>query len=433
MFDNKEELIRFMTHQGVKKILYKCLTENDNSKQQIYLGGSFDALNQIPFGEVLPSNINGSKPNFKAALNFFWINDEGQIKLAPKAQLILYPKYPEVRLSGFLQGCSIAPSNYLQHIPSGKRQNNNGRDGRVLIFGIRNDDRILAYLAPAGTSLANELITAADTNNIFTYIQITSGLATITELLSEIKNIKDAGWLSGRKMNSQGAVVDYNAQNGGGYTFEACLGIIPNGRSEPDWMGWEVKAFSDNIITLMTPEPDAGHYGEHNVRRFVQEYGHVSKKGELYFTGIHRCGILNKKTGMKMFIDGYDANTDRITNVTGGLTLLDSEDNPAAIWTFAKLIEHWGRKHARTVYIPYIKQKKQAVTEYQYINPIMLGIGTDFYKFLRAFNDGFIYYDPGSKLFINERGHSQTKARNQFRINKRNLTHLYDQFSVINL
>lgn len=109
MFDGKDTLVRFMTEHGADRILFKCLAENDNSKQQIYFGGSFEALNQIPFGEVYPDNINGKVPNYKAAVQFYWISYEGQIECAPKAQLILYPKYPEVRLSGFLQYCSIAP------------------------------------------------------------------------------------------------------------------------------------------------------------------------------------------------------------------------------------------------------------------------------------------------------------------------------------
>jgi hypothetical protein len=33
------------------------------------------------------------------------------------------------------------------------------------------------------------------------------------------------------------------APNCGGYTLEAELGITPNGYSEPDFLGWEVKQF----------------------------------------------------------------------------------------------------------------------------------------------------------------------------------------------
>lgn len=430
MFDDKDKLISFMIDHGADKILFKCLAENDNSKQQIYLGGSFEALNQIPFGEVVPDNIYGKVPNYKASLNFYWISDEGQVEKAPGAKLILYPKYPEVRLSGFLQGCSIAPSEYLQPVSAGKRKSNNTKDGRVLVLGIHRNGRIFAYLIPAGTPLANQFFSIADNEQIFTRIDLVSSHATKTELLSKIRSIQKRGWIPGCRINSEGLLVDYKAINGGGYTLEACFGIIPNGRAEPDWKGWEVKSYTGNRITLMTPEPDAGYYNEHKVGAFVAEYGHVSEKGEIYFTGVHKWGRINKKTGMKIVIDGYDEVTNRIVKVNGGLTLLDSKGNPAAVWTFAKLIEHWGKKHARAVYIPYLRNTINMGYEYKYINPVILGEGTDFDKFLQAFKNGFIDYDPGSKLFINDKGNYQTKARNQFRIKTADLKTLYHHYSV---
>ncbi len=433
MFDNLDVLIEFMADNGAERILFKCLAENDNSKQQIYLGGSFEALNQLPFGEVFADNLNGSQPNYKAALNFYWINDEGNIQSAPRAQLILYPKYPEVRLSGFLQRCTIAPREHLQPVPAKERRYNNEKDGRVLVLGICPDGCILAYLAPAGTSLANELTSMADDSSIFTSINIVSGPATKSKLLSEIQSIQHAGWISGCRMNARGEIIGYNAPNGGGYTLEACLGIIPNAKSEPDWNGWEVKAFAGNTITLMTPEPDSGYYGQYGVGEFVRRYGRPRPAGDFYFTGVHKCGDVHTKTEMCMILDGYDAKTNRISDVTGGLTLLDPDGCPAAIWTFAKLIEHWGKKHACAVYIPYSKREFQGIIEYQYENPVMLGEGTDFYKFLQAFYNGTIVYDPASKLFINKKGNWNTKARNQFRIHKNDLKKLYDGFLIVDL
>ena len=49
----------------------------------------------------------------KADVRFFWL-DEEVLHPAPNAQLILYPKYPEVRMSGFLMGCSKAPSELMR-------------------------------------------------------------------------------------------------------------------------------------------------------------------------------------------------------------------------------------------------------------------------------------------------------------------------------
>lgn len=44
------------------------------------------------------------KAIFKAALNFSWINVQGNVEPASHAQLILYPQYPEVRFFGFSSG-----------------------------------------------------------------------------------------------------------------------------------------------------------------------------------------------------------------------------------------------------------------------------------------------------------------------------------------
>jgi hypothetical protein len=429
LFDNKESLIRFLTDHGAERILFKCLAENDNCKQQIYLGGSFEALNQLPYSNVHPANINGRRPNYKASLNFFWVSYEFRIEKAPGTQLILYPKYPEVRLSGFLKKCSIAPREYLYPIPRPERRFNKGKDGRILVLGICNDGRILAYLALPETPLSNELAQLADDSKLFTQLEIEERVASVTELLARTQEIQRRGWIQACKMNTQGEIVPYNAINAGGYTLEACFGIIPNGRAEPDWRGWEIKAFTKNRVTLMTPEPDAGYYYDHRVEAFINRYGRRRAQGDYYFTGIHKCGFTNTTTNMEIILDGFDTRINRIVNVTGGLILLDSEGEPAAVWTFAKLLEHWGRKHAHAAYIPYRSRRITGIFEYQYMNPVKLGEGTDFGKFLQAFGSGNIVYDPGSKLFINERGNTQVKARNQFRMKVSELNALYNQFS----
>lgn len=296
-------------------------------------------------------------------------------------------------------------------------------------MGICRDGKILAYLVPAGSSLSDELTSIADNSSIFTCIEIGSRFAKKVSILTKIQEIQNKGWISGKRMNSQGKIVPYNAPNAGGYTFEACMGIIPNGRAKPDWMGWELKAFTSNRITLMTPEPDAGYYGVHGVGSFVQRFGHAREQGDLYFTGIHKCGSTNARTGMSMILYGYNEETKRIINVAGGLVLLDSYGEPAAVWTFAKLIEHWGKKHAHAVYIPYQKRIMNGEYQYRYVNPVKVGEGTDFNKFLNAFNNGVVFYDPANKLFINNKGNFQIKARNQFRMMANDLNVLYDNFS----
>ena len=106
-----DSLIELFTSAGCNQVLAKRLAANDNSKNQVFVGGSFEVLNQIPFGTISldSSKKAGSKKDrLKAPLRFAWLTEDGHEHLAPNATLILYPKYPEVRLSGFLQGSDLS-------------------------------------------------------------------------------------------------------------------------------------------------------------------------------------------------------------------------------------------------------------------------------------------------------------------------------------
>ena len=51
-FQNINQLIEKMKLNGVNKLIFKRLSPNDNSKNQIYLGSSYDILQTIPMGEI---------------------------------------------------------------------------------------------------------------------------------------------------------------------------------------------------------------------------------------------------------------------------------------------------------------------------------------------------------------------------------------------
>ena len=98
---NLKNLKSLFADNGCNKIYIKILSPNDNSKNQVYFGGSFEILNILPISEIKTEEAGDwNKERFKATLNFSWISDEGNIYPAPNSQLILYPKYPEVRFSG---------------------------------------------------------------------------------------------------------------------------------------------------------------------------------------------------------------------------------------------------------------------------------------------------------------------------------------------
>jgi len=112
------------------------------------------------------------------------------------------------------------------------------------------------------------------------------------------------------------------------YTLEAELGITPNGYSESDFMGWEIKQFgisnfdriNSAIITLMTPEPTSEIYKTHGADYFVRTYGYPDKKGRpdrLNFGGIHRSGEIHPTTQLEMRLIGFDQESEKIRNTNG--------------------------------------------------------------------------------------------------------------------
>jgi len=428
-FKSLDDLIKCFTRLGANRIYCKFLAENDNTKQQIYLGGSFDVLKLLKYGDIR-AEPGGKRPNFKAPLNLEWVNAFGKSAPAPGAQLILYPDYPEVRLSGFLRGCPLAPSEHLQPIRAAERRFNNGPDGRVLFLGVT-PDKVLAYLSVAGGPVASEIarnppppaLAQSDILREVSIIAIKNPKDLLFDRLREIIYAENP-WHPSMRLDKNGTPRAYRAKNGGGYTLEALFGIIPNGRSAPDYMGWEIKAYSGSRVTLMTPEPNAGFYGEHGVEAFLRRYGRHVGEDTLYFTGAHYVGEACSTTGKTLAIAGFDATTGKIIDVEGGVRLIDKHGDVSAEWSFSRLMEHWGRKHAAAAYIPYSKSKNSP-PEFQYKNPVLIGEGTDFQLFLGALAAKIIVYDPGPKLENANGLRSKTKARSQFRININQLSNIY--------
>lgn len=429
MFSELAAVLRRFAELGAVKAFCKPLAENDNSKQQIYLGGALDSVQMFPLREI-EADSKGKDSTYKAKLDFYWVAPASSER-ARGAQLILYPQYPEVRLSGFLRGCKHAPNELLRPIPKDHRLHNNGPDGRVLFFGVTAAGLTLAYLAPAGSSLAKEVLCRVAENefsqeSVFFNLPL-FGRDSRSILLDKLAEIRDCGWQPSIKLNNKGEVKPYNARNGGGYTLEALLGVIPNGRAEPDFMGWEIKAHSGSRITLMTPEPTGGMYGERGVKAFVKKFGSPTGNDTLYFTGTHRAGMRNEKTGLNLIVRGFNPSRKLIEDVNGAVELQTDGGDCAAGWLFADLMIGWNRKHAQAAYVSYESEKLLAPA-YRYFSPALLGEGTDFNRYLSALASGLIVFDPGSKVMNASTDKATVKARSQFRTSTQHLAALYEKF-----
>ncbi len=440
MIDTLSKLSALMGGNQSIRLYAKKLAPNDNSKNQIYLGGGFTALNIIPHGKVFTdgSTQAGSvRDRAKASVNFGWV-DEAGVYPAPNTQLILYPKYPEVRMSGFLLGCRKAPSEVMRSRIA----------GRILIFGILPNNKVLGFAVFPEHPLAREIDALAHHDEVGVFWDLTSAAAGIEDtkerLLDALRAINSKNWIRSQKIGSQGIPMPYSAPNGGGYTLEAELGISPNGYAEPDYLGWEVKQFGVNNfetnrakgpITLMTPEPTGGNYKENGVAEFLRRYGYPDRSGiedRINFGGIYRIGQeFHNLTGLALRMSGFDPDVGKITDMAGSIQLIARDGSIAAAWDFSGIIDHWNRKHARAVYVPSLSLKPPP--QYRFGNMVTLCEETDFLFFLRAVAAGKLYYDPGIKMENAGADRPKIKRRSQFRIKHVELNSLYSAVEVFNL
>lgn len=433
---NLGQLKALFAHVGAKRLYAKPLSENDNSKNQVYFGPDFQALNLFPNAGIVPES-SSKNSIFKAKLRFGWLAVTGAVADAPGAQLILYPQYPEVRFSGFLQGCVAPPSLLMAgRIP-----------GRVLFLAVTNEGRIVGFVVGGNDEIAREYFTLglkAETG-VFTELSLPAVPAesqSRMRLLAELRRINQLGWIDSKQLDSDGALKPCLAQQCGGFTLEAELGIPKNSVAEPDFLGWEVKqhsvtsfarANSGAAITLMTPEPTGGFYAEHGVEAFVRKFGYPDKNNKpdrLNFGGIHRAGARQTSTGLTMRLVGYDSASEIITDARGFVALESDCGEVAAAWAFSGLLAHWSRKHTKAVYVPSMRRKEPR-WQYSYGSRIRLAQATDGLHLLKALASGEVYYDPGIKLEQASTSKPSAKKRSQFRVASKSIHTLYKSVEVV--
>mgnify|MGYP003144768068 CR=1 FL=1 len=435
-----DSLLQILKSKGCDKLLIKKLSPNDNSKNQVYFGGE-KALKYLPFKtsvlvEQKSKKKTARKYIFRNLLEFNWIVDNGCF-VAPEAKLIFYPQYPESRLSGFLKGCKNAPSKIIG--PRGKN--------RFLILSFNKNGQSFGYVDFINTDFNSFLNKNFDTEENDTFFESTISLIeakkgknssignSTIEIRKAIKSVCDRGWIASSKLDAKGKKQSYSAPNGGGFTLEAELGIMPNSDANPDYLGWELKQHSGKPVTLFTPEPDAGFYKENGVAEFIRTFGYPDrsgKKNRFNFGGVHRVNDkdFHKLTKMKIVIHGYSNGT--FTTNDGYIGLQTTNGEIVAKWSFIKLLIHWQRKHAKTCFIKSERKESNGQTFYRFSPVIELGIESTFTNFLDSMIKGASYYDPSSKLF-KEGEKWKSKARNQFRVKEGDLQSLFNIYYRINI
>jgi hypothetical protein len=431
---NLEAILGAMKRRGATRFFYKVLAKNNNSKQQIYFGRDATTLNVLR-GREIPVDENSPKHRFKIALRFNWLVSSGQFIPAPGAQLIYYPQYPEMRLSGMVRGTDQKLGDLLS----------DPKPGRVLILGVALDDEVIAHITQS-RELIGALEALPEVGRMGVLREILPPGAPPNprvELLGHLARVHRKGWIEACRLDSSGKRHAHPARNAGGTTLEAELGVRPNGKAEPDFLGWEIKQhgvrtfrhLNSGVITLMTPEPTAGLYVSKGVESFVRRFGYPDKRGRvdrLNFGGVHRCGRREETTGLTLTLMGFDPGRRRIIDPGGGIALLGPRDEEAARWSFSDIIKHWTHKHARAVYVPSMSRREPSQA-YWYGPEVKLAAHPSVEELLAAIHNGKVYYDPGIKVESASSGRPKTKRRNQLRVRVQDLSALYREFETVSL
>jgi hypothetical protein len=433
-----ENLLRFYSDVGSAEVYVKQLSPNDNSKNQIYLGGSFDVLNIFPSEDIVTDSAGPrKKQTLKSKIDFNWINEDYSVSIAPHSQLILYPEYPEVRFSGFLRGSN----NGYSHLLSSREE------GRLLFLGVGKNNKIYGYVASSQSDVALNYHSkkGLETHGVFKIIKITD---TKYLLLQELQRIHNLHWICSKRLNPKNEIVPCVSSNCGGYTLEAEMNIPSNSTSGPDFLGWEIKQFRVNNfnkfgsspISLMDHSPNGGYFFDEGPAAFIKKYGYADKKGRasrLNFGGTHKFNTVHHLTSLKLLTFGFDI-LSRTIDPQGFVGLIDTKENIAASWSFKSIIDHWKKKHPQACYVPSRIRKgnfEKCNQQYFFGNKIILGKYTDVSLFLYELSLSNIVYDPGIKLELAIEGErkQETHVRSLFRTKPNRLPNLYFETEIITL
>ena len=243
-----QEVEDLFSKNGVNQIYVKELSEKqDNDKNQIYLGKD---IRGFP-GRIKERSRSNSKSKRKSdfgknkvelLLNFSWLDKNGKKYPAPNARIINYFQYPEIRLSGFLNGCSSAPDSLRR-----TRQHKYGK--RFLCLGVNENNEILGLVINQLEDPLGSTFPELPTSSLSSIIK-THSIGYIDKnprdlLINELKEIHLKGWHKSIRLSPDYTQpIPFNGGQGGGYTLEALLGIVSNSKKTPDKYGFEIKAYS---------------------------------------------------------------------------------------------------------------------------------------------------------------------------------------------
>jgi len=396
--------------------------KQDNEKNQIYFGEGLGGVSSL-FPSV--KNLRSPSESFRkrksqvgihkieAQLDFEWFESDGTSHPAPNTKIIDYFQYPEVRLSGFLSGCTSPPDAL-------RRKNQEKYGKRVLVLGT---DRVSKTYGLIITEKDDPIVSRfpvlADSETVSVFqthiIGTAAGDSPKVLLRDELLNLSGV-WHPSTILKASGRSA-FKGNQGAGYTLEALLDIAANASKEPDKYGFEIKSFKKSgKVSLMTLTADRGEEGRLSFVEFINEYGWLGMRGDgrQVFNGTFRYGKPNARTGLILGIDGYDEVSDlfsvsplvSIRNLAAGILVSG--------WSFDKLMNSWSKKHVSACYVEYTKRPYNTGghdAEYMYTGRVIFCEGTTIFHYLQGIVQQIVYYDPAHEVSADGTSHVRPQWR----------------------
>jgi hypothetical protein len=424
---------------GAEVALLKLLPKNANDKNQIYIASDFGVLYEL-FDLALAERAVSVSASVRADLGiriaeasfkkFFWMKRDGSLVEAKKVKAIVYPQYPEARLSGLQtiegtmpQALSVA---FTKSSPEAKRLLVLARLPLGGCIGI-----VYLGLSPA---FEQELASLPSFERARACKKLTIAQGNGRKLEQRLSGVLGVH-LRGCRLDGYGRTLPFSGTQVCGYTLEHALGIVPNSSSDGDLYGIELKTHTQLKVTLFTPEPDGGAYVR-DFSEFMKKYGYQDNDGDYRLTGIHRANVMCEKSGLTLrlrecrfvgnertWVD-YDPQTPLTAKLDAvEVALIGKDGEVAASWSLPRLMNCWGAKHNEAVYIQADKVPNPNLAEasegYEHLitfgTTVMWCRQTSAERLLSAINDGTIYLDPAPKLHGSNP--AKNKRRSQWRVN----------------
>lgn len=423
------EIVTVLARHGATEAIIKPLSKNHNDKNQIYSGADFTPLYpmfDVNFALRGPS-ISGKKggANKGAAIpeavfrQFAWLDAVGREVAARDVRMIIYPQYPETRLSGFKTVENTVPEAlsvaFTKANPSVPRYLVLGRRGAGEAIGLVVVDPGTQFIADVAA------LPPAQGSRVWRHLRLRkTAPQRLVAMLAEAAGRP----LPGSRLDASGNTLAFNGTQVCGYTLEHALGIIPNSGRNGDFEGIELKTHTQSKVTLFTPEPDMGFYAQ-DFAGFMQTWGYPDIDGNLRLTGIHRVNVRCDKSGLTLRIMNHDRGTSLAASADRDvhLGLFDDEGRLAAGWSLERMLNCWTSKHNEAVYIPATKVKcldddlldKGHQHMVQFSNRVMWCRETSADRLFEALYNGTLFLDPAPK-YCPGKPHLN-KRRSQWRVN----------------